>query len=143
MTTFRTEKEPALNLLILAVFLSVPAYRKDDRHLVTPFLDLGIFVDEQRREAILEMTASSVRRVLQNANFQETLSDRQQKEYGYLSGILDYALDENPTLLGCIEGTLDRYWMYIFAGKNHDEAFNGALHDLEAKCSRHGKRPGK
>jgi hypothetical protein len=73
---------------------------------------------------ILEKTAFSAIRVLIDENFKRRFKKPQQREHKYLSRVLEFSLDKNPTMLGCLEGTLDRYCMARIGGPmDHLEAF--------------------
>jgi hypothetical protein len=137
VNTFWSTKEPAECLLILAVFLCVPSYRNmssiHGAHQPSndPFPDLGTFVEGQEpidRRVILEKTAFSAIRVLMDENFKRRFKEPQQREHKYLSRVLEFSLDKNPTMLGCVEGTLDRYCMARIGGPmDHLEAFEISL----------------
>jgi hypothetical protein len=124
MSTFWSTKEVAICVLIVAVLLGVPPYRNMSfapgahQPSIDPLLELGAFVEGQgpdKRKLILEKTAFSAIRVLTDENFQLRFRKPQQMEHRYLSQVLTDALDKTPTLLGHLEGCLDRYWMAKFS----------------------------
>lgn len=142
MSTFWSTKEVAICVLTVAVLLGVPSYRNmssaSGTHLpsIDPLLELGTFVEGQepnKRELILKKTAFSAIRVLTDENFQLLFQKPQQMEHRYLSQVLTDALDKNPTLLGCLEGCLDRYWTAKFTSPiNHTAAYEISLVALAA-----------
>jgi hypothetical protein len=142
MNTFWSTKKPAEYLLILAVFLRVPSYRNmasthgGHQPSLDPLPDLSTFVEGQgpiNRRVVLEKTAFSAMRVLMDENFKRRFEEPQQREHKYLSRVLKFALDNIPTMLGCLEGTLDRYWRARIVGPtDHPEAFTVSLISLAA-----------
>jgi hypothetical protein len=142
MSTFWTTKEAAICVLAVAVSLRVPPYQNmssaPGAHppSIDPLLELGTFVEGQgpnKRKLILEQTAFSAIRVLTDENFQLRFQEPQQMEHKYLSQVLSDALDKNPTLSGCLEGVLDRYWVTKFTGPtDHTAAYKISLFALTA-----------
>jgi hypothetical protein len=144
MNTFWSTKDPVEYLLVLTIFLCVSPYRDmsssrgAQQPSNDPLPDLGTFVEAQgpiERRVILEKTAFSAIRVLKDENFTCRL------EHKYLSNILRCAVGKKPTMLGCLEGTLDRYCRTrIDSPMNHPEAFKISLMGLgAAKRPLHGK----
>jgi hypothetical protein len=120
MSTFWSTKEAAICVLIVAALLCVPSCRNMSsaygahQPFIDPLLDLGTFVEEkgpEKRKAVMEKAAFSAIRVLMDEDLQHGVQEPQQSEYKYLSAVLTYALDKNPTVLGCLEGVLDHYWL--------------------------------
>ena len=142
LDTFQNAREPNSCLLAVAVLLCIPTYRNEfltgGRHLTSadPLMDLLPFTDGQQRpnrRTVLEKTGFSAVRVLMADHSPRQLSEAQQEEYQYLSEILTYALGQNPTTLGCLEGTLDHYWLEkVDLLKNHHEALRSSRSALEA-----------
>jgi hypothetical protein len=118
-------------LLILAVFLCVPPYWKmsNGPHQPSndPLPDLGNFVEGQGaidRRMILKETASAAIRVLTDENFNRWFEKPRQTEHKYLSTVLMHAVGKSQPMLGCLEGTLDRYCKARIVGPlGHAEAF--------------------
>jgi hypothetical protein len=82
-----------------------------------------VLVPNNRRVILEEMAFSGIR-VLKDENFQLRFPEPQQKELEYLSQVLTNALDKTPTMLGCLKGALDRYWVArITNPMDHTEAF--------------------
>jgi hypothetical protein len=142
MSTFWSTNKVSICVLIVAVLLGVPSYRNmssaPGAHLpsIDPLLELGTFVEGQgpnRRKSILEKTAFSAIRVLTDKNFQLWFREPQQMEHGYLSQLLVDALNKYPTMLECLEGCLDRYWIAKFTSPiDHTAAYEISLVALAA-----------
>jgi hypothetical protein len=130
--TYQSTKVPAKCFLTLAILLCLPPYKKMSstpgahQPSLDPLLDLSALVGGQRprsRREILEKTAFSAIHVLEYENVQVLFPEPQKREHIYLSKLLTHALGKEPTLPGCLEGTLVCYWYARVAGPNdHTEA---------------------